>query len=123
MYDFYEKLYKTLILPKPTYCSAVWAPSLSCDIALLEKVRSRFLRLVCERCNINRNDIASPFVRDVHRSADQTAVSRIFAAGNENYFFNIVNNDLRGGRSIRSKRVAPTSVVNNLVFLARRASG
>ena len=114
--DFYIKLYNTLIVPRFLYCSAVWSPSLACDIALLEKVRRRFIRLVSNRCNISPSDVALPHIVDVHREADHRVLQRIFNAGEESKFFNIVNNNgLRAGPwSIRTKCVAPTNVINNL---------
>jgi len=112
--EFYIKIYNALIIPKLLYCSAIWSPSLACDIELLEKVRGRFVRLVSERCVTDRESIVIPSVMDIHREADLNAVKRIFSSGEQGHFFNIVNNNLRGGPSIRSKCVAPTNIVNNL---------
>ena len=41
-----RKLYVTLILPHPTYCSPVWRPSLIKDIVLLEKIQRRATKYI-----------------------------------------------------------------------------
>ena len=81
---------------------------------LLTITCSRFIRLVSERCDIPRDHIVLPHVMDVHREADHRAVKRIFATGDAERFFNIIDNGLRGGPSVRTKTIARTNAVNNL---------
>ena len=51
-----RKLYVTLILPHPTYCSPVWRPSLIKDIVLLEKFQRRATKYILNHTSATYKD-------------------------------------------------------------------
>ena len=51
-----RKLYVTLILPHPTYCSLVWRPSLIKDIVLLEKIPRRATKNILNHTSATYKD-------------------------------------------------------------------
>ena len=114
--EHYVQLYKALVEPKLLYCAPVWSPSLSGDMMILERVRTRYIRLVAYRCGVDREVISRALtpVTELHRRADERAFMRTLRSENRDHFFDVSGNNLRSHYYVRAKAIAPTNIVNNL---------
>ena len=112
--DFYVNLYLTLVVPRITYCASVWAPSLLCDIKLLDAVRDKFIRRVADHCDVPRSTVTVPANKDLFEDADCRALRRLSVSDDLDKFFNVSINTRRSGIHLKTKCVAPDNVVNNL---------
>ncbi|XP_028966502.1 uncharacterized protein LOC114828045, partial [Galendromus occidentalis] len=55
---FYIHLYRSLILPRLTYCCEIWRPYLKKEIKALDRLQNSFIRRVAYRCDVDRETIA-----------------------------------------------------------------
>lgn len=112
--EFYVKLYKTLIQPHFLYCCSVWSPYKQKDVQALERVRTRFIKRVANRCHISQDNVILSTVMDLHRVADVKLFHRLDAKGLAENLFDISLNNLRSSRTIRSHEVAHNEKINQM---------
>ena len=111
--DFYLHLYKSLVLPKLTYCSEVWRPYLSSDLRALENVQRRFLRRVSMRCSVSPDSLSLPPLTDLFDRADRRLFDRLSLLESFDTMFSITENARRSGTLTEAKSRARTDVVKN----------
>ena len=68
--EVYIRLYKSLVLPKLTYCSPVYFPQERVHLSALENVQKRFLKRLRWRCNLG-GDFEFPAIETIFKNNDQ----------------------------------------------------
>ena len=121
----YLNLYRSLVIPRLTYCSTVWTPYLQRDVSILESTQKRFIRMVRARCGDSALLGSLCPVRELHRQADDRMFRRITCSPECDIFFDTVVNSRRSRLVYYPKFVAKTDRVNNTFAhrVTRRARG
>ena len=111
--EMYMRLYKSIVVPKWTYCSHVWAPFYRKDIELLQRVQDKFVKRVARCCNLPRSFIVLPSVEEYKRRNDLGILKKLIKANQLTQYFTVRPNSLRSGISITGPEIACIDVVNN----------
>jgi len=112
--EFYVNLYKSLVIPRLTYCCEVWRPYLKKHIEAIEKVQSKFVRRLAARCGVERSSIPLAPIVNIFNAADMRLFNRISKSDRCEKYFNIRRNNLRSGSTISAVAVAKTERINNI---------
>jgi hypothetical protein len=112
--EFYINLYKSIVLPKLTYCCEVWRPYLRKHTDAIERVQTRFLRGVCRRCHLDKKSISLPPISQLYDLADMNMFKRLKLNEVVGDFFITRENNLRSGQTITAKSVARNERINNV---------
>jgi len=112
--EIYMPLFKTLIIPKLLYCSAVWRPHLLKHINLIENVQARFLRRVRFRCCLDKKELSLDELPKIMTQQDTRMLYKLKEINILKDFLNISTNSRRSQNTITSKQVARNEVINNM---------
>jgi len=112
--EFYVGLFKSLVLPRFIYCSEVWRPYLKKHVEAIERVRSKFIRRVSIRCNVEKDSVKLPLISQMHIENDLRMYNRLQRTNNLSRYLNIRENNLRSNQTVSTVEVARTERVNNM---------
>lgn len=118
--QFYVHLYKSLVIPKFAYCCEVWRPYLKKHKDAIENVQTRFIRRVSARCGIPKDAVSLRPITELFDKADWKMYHRLCKFNAAKDFFEIRQNNLRSGHTVKTLAVARTERLNN-VFAWRMA--
>lgn len=110
--ELYIRLYKTLVIPKFSYCSVIWYPVNVGDLELLERVQRRFLRHVGTRCGVPNLEL--PSIRDLFDNLDEQLYKKILSSTEVSRMFDVGANNLRSACSVRPKTAPRSESVRGL---------
>ena len=101
----YVRLYNAIVVPRLLYCAPVWRPFHEKHERLLKSVSNYFKRRLAYRCT----NATLPDITDLTKLLDDSDLRALYSVVKDNgleHFFNIVQTNLRSGRSVRPKCTA-----------------
>ena len=111
----YCRLYNALVVPKLTYCSPVWSPSMAKDCDLLQRTQNKFLARLARRCNL---DISHPAINlkpvmSLHIDSDIKVFRTMLTSGLYRHHFDIKSTRSRQQLVVEPKMIAKSFAVNS----------
>ena len=112
--EFCINLYKSIVIPKLSYCCEVWRPHLKKHVEAIERVNNRFRKRVARRCNVSEGSLDLRPIQEIHDAADARMYIKLCKLNNIDNFCNIRANNLRSSQTVTALAVARTERINNM---------